>query len=77
MTTILKPGTYRHYKGNLFKLICQAREEEGAVEVVVYQALYDTEDFGSQPIWVRPLASFLESVEVGGALVPRFTHIDE
>lgn len=43
--------------------------------MVVYQAQYDTEEFGSKPIWVRPLEMFLETVEVDGNNIPRFEYI--
>ena len=38
--------------------------------MVFYQALYG--DYG---LWVRPLSMFLESVEVDGESVPRFSLI--
>lgn len=72
---MLEEGIYRHYKGGLYRLVCQARLEETTAPVVVYQALYDTEDFGNHPIWVRPLESFLEKVVVEGKELPRFAYV--
>lgn len=64
----VRPGKrYRHYKGNDYLVLYQARHSETLEDLVVYQALY-----GERGIWVRPLAMFMEKVEVNGALVDRF-----
>jgi hypothetical protein len=39
--------------------------------LVVYQALYG--DYG---VWVRPVAMFLEQIEVNGIMVNRFDEIE-
>ena len=65
-------GTYRHYKGNKYKVIAVAKHTETLEELVVYQALYEPFDF-----WVRPLEMFNETVEVEGMVIPRFTYIEE
>jgi hypothetical protein len=61
------PGTYRHFKGNLYKVIGTATHSETLETLVVYQPLY-----GEGKLWVRPLASFLEKVMVEGKEVGRF-----
>ena len=63
----MKPGTYRHYKGNLYEVLGVARHSETEEQLVVYRALY-----GERGLWVRPLAMFRETVLVDGAEVPRF-----
>lgn len=63
----LQTGLYRHYKGREYRVLGLARHSESEEELVVYQALYG--DFG---LWVRPLAMFLETVEVEGETLPRF-----
>ena len=63
----LQTGLYRHYKGREYRVFGLARHSETEEEMVVYQALYG--DFG---LWVRPLAMFLETVEVDGETLPRF-----
>lgn len=63
----LQTGLYRHYKGNHYRVLGVARHSESEEELVIYQALYG--DFG---LWVRPLAMFLETVQVGGESLPRF-----
>ena len=34
---MLKKGIYRHYKGNLYRLVCIARHSETLEDMVVYQ----------------------------------------
>ena len=68
----VKPGIYQHYKGQKYKVTCQATHSETEEKVVVYQCLY-----GDYSMWVRPTAMFLETVEVDGKQVPRFKFISE
>ena len=68
--TIVINAEYEHYKGFLYKVLAIARHSETLEELVVYQALYGEED-----IWVRPLAMFLENVEIDGQFQPRFKPI--
>ena len=74
----VKLGTYRHFKGKLYRVLSVARHSEDPTqEFVVYQALYDSEEFGNNAIWVRPKAMFLETVERDGKVVKRFERISE
>jgi hypothetical protein len=65
--TSIRPGVYRHYKGNLYRVMDVATHSETLEKVVIYRPLY-----GERALWVRPLAMFLEEVEVAGQRVPRF-----
>ena len=65
--TTLRPGIYKHYKGNLYQVVEVATHSETLEKLVVYRPMY-----GEQALWVRPLAMFTEEVEVGGIMVPRF-----
>ena len=67
-----RPGRYRHFKGNEYRLLYVARHSETLEHMVVYQALY-----GERGIWVRPAAMWNEMVERDGYQGPRFTYIGE
>ncbi len=67
MDSSLQPGRYRHYKGKLYEVIDVARHSETEELLVVYRCLY-----GDFSLWVRPLAMFLDTVDVNGAKVSRF-----
>ena len=66
----LAAGRYRHYKGNEYEVIGVAKHSEDETELVVYRPLY-----GERGLWVRPLAMFIETVQVSGLSVPRFEYI--
>lgn len=71
----LKLGRYKHYKGKFYEVIGTARHSETLEELVVYRALYDSEKFGKNALWVRPKKMFLETVKLNGKEVPRFEYI--
>lgn len=69
---MIKEGKrYRHFKGNEYLVLHLAKHSETEEDMVVYQALY-----GERGIWVRPLAMFLEQVEINGKLINRFEEIE-
>ena len=72
MSAELKPGRYRHFKGNEYQLLYVARHSETMEEMVVYQALY-----GEHGIWVRPASMWNETVERDGKTYKRFEYIGE
>ena len=47
----VRPGRYRHFKGNEYQVLGVARHSETEEEMVVYRALY-----GEGGLWVRPAA---------------------
>ena len=57
--------TYRHYKGNLYKVIALAKHSETCEDMTVYQSVKTGE------IWVRPTKMWNEIVDNEGTL--RFT----
>ena len=69
MSTI-KPGRYRHFKGNEYEVIGTARHSETLEELVVYRALY------GGGLWVRPAAMWTETVERDGYRGPRFVPME-
>jgi hypothetical protein len=69
---MIQPGRYRHYKGNDYEVIGEARHTETEEPFVVYRALY-----GERGLWVRPRAMFLDQVIVDGRPIPRFTRVSD
>ena len=68
----IKPGRYRHFKGNEYEVLGVARHSETREEMVVYRALYG--EFG---LWVRPASMWNETVERDGRTFRRFTYIGQ
>ena len=68
----IKPGKYRHFKGNLYQVIGTALHSETMESMVVYRALY-----GEGGLWVRPAAMWNEIVEKETYHGPRFQYIGE
>ena len=65
------PGLYRHYKGADYRVLGCVRHSESEEWLVLYRALY-----GERGLWVRPLAMFVDTVEVGGRPTARFARLD-
>lgn len=68
----IKPGKYRHYKGNEYEVLYTARDSETNEERVVYRALY-----GEGEIWCRPKNMWCEYVIADGKQKRRFEYIGE
>ena len=66
----LKPGKYRHFKGNEYELIGLAHHSENMEPMIVYRALY-----GEGGLWVRPAAMWSETVDREDYHGPRFQYI--
>lgn len=61
------PGEiYRHYKGNVYQVLCVGLHTETLEELVVYKAVE-----GNQ-IWVRPLSMWQGSVQTAEGSILRF-----
>ena len=59
MERIIKIGkTYRHFKGNLYKVIGIANDSESDNKIVIYEALYKDHTH-----WARPYDMFNSLVD--------------
>lgn len=56
---------YKHYKGNLYKIIELGKHSENLEEMIVYQSVKDGQ------IWIRPKSMWNEIIDNNGTL--RFT----
>lgn len=72
MESEIRLGRYRHFKGNEYKVLFNAKHSETMEEMVVYQALYG--EFG---IWVRPAFMWNEIVEYNGMKIKRFQFLGD
>ena len=71
MSTV-KPGRYRHYKGNEYTVLGVAKHSETLEPMVVYRA-----EYSERGLWVRPAGMFAETVTVNGVTVPRFAYLGD
>jgi hypothetical protein len=69
MQEIIIGRTYRHFKGNLYKVVGFAKHSETLEDMVIYSPLKTGDT------WVRPKAMWNEVVDDKGTL--RFTLLDE
>ena len=72
MHETIRPGRYRHFKGNEYEVLGVARHSETEEELVVYRPLY-----GEGGLWVRPVSMWNELVPRDGKTQPRFVYIGE
>jgi hypothetical protein len=77
MNQNIKPGQlYKHYKGDTYKILTVAKSTETEEWLVVYERQTNIAHTG-WGLWVRPMAMFMEDVDVEGYKGPRFEYIGE
>lgn len=62
-------ATYRHYKGNIYKIIAFAKHSETMEDMIIYQSVKDG------ATWARPASMWNDVVDDKGTL--RFTLIEK
>ena len=59
---VVVDGTYKHFKGNLYKVLMigydSETNNENLKKLVIYEALY-----GDHKIWVRPYDMFVSKID--------------
>ena len=68
MQKIIVGKIYKHYKGNIYKIIAIGKNYENLEEMIVYESTKDGQ------IWIRPKSMWNETIDNKGTL--RFTLID-
>ena len=68
----IRPGKYRHFKGNEYEVTGIARHSETGEPMVVYRALY-----GDNELWVRPAEMWNETATRDGKTIQRFERTEE
>ena len=71
---MIKLGIYKHYKGNLYRVVGIAKHSETFEDLVYYEALYENSE---SRFWVRPLDIFCEEIEIDGKKIKRFEFISD
>lgn len=67
MDEIMVNKLYKHYKGNIYKVIALARHSEMGEDVVIYQSVKNGD------IWCRPKTMWFDKIDDN---TTRFTLID-
>jgi hypothetical protein len=73
----IKTGKYQHYKGKFYNIIGQGIHSETLEKFVVYQAMYNSKEFGKNAIWLRQKNDFFNKVKVNGKMIQRFKYISK
>lgn len=63
---------FRHYKGNLYEVITEAKHSETNQTLVIYRSLDEP-----GKIWARPKDMFYGTVEINCQIIPRFEALDK
>ncbi len=68
----IKLGIYRHYKGNMYKVLHIAKHSETLEDMVIYQDVNNPDK-----IWARPAFMWNDDIEIDGKTVKRFELMEE
>lgn len=71
MNNIKVGETYKHFKGNFYKIIAIAKHSETMEDLVIYQQIDDV-----TKIWARPINMFNDTIIKDNVSYKRFTKID-
>lgn len=71
MNKIYVGETYKHFKGNVYKIIAIAKNSETLEDLVIYQQINDP-----SKIWARPINMFNDKITRDNTTFKRFTKID-
>jgi len=67
----IKPGLYKHFKGNNYLIISTVVHTENEAPLVLYTAESNKEN----KLWTRPLELFFSEIETSDGLKTRFSFL--
>lgn len=67
----IKLGIYRHYKGNIYRVLHIATHSETLEDMAVYQDINNPDK-----IWARPASMWNDDIEIDGKTVKRFQFVE-
>ena len=67
---LITTGLWKHYKGSIYRVTGFGRHTETWEPYVVYHSIQNKLE-----LWIRPMKMFLETVEVGDHVIPRFKKV--
>ncbi|MFI9583133.1 DUF1653 domain-containing protein [Streptomyces sp. NPDC052236] len=80
----IERGVYEHFTGNRYHVdgfgylvLGDGQEETVGEQVVVYHAMFTSEAYGKEAVWVRPLKNFTEEIMVDGRPAKRFRYLGD
>jgi len=73
----MKTWIYKHYKNKDYEVLGVVKHSETLEDLVLYKALYDSEEFWKNTLWVRPKSMFFEDIVINNEKVPRFKYVWE
>jgi len=71
----MKLWLYKHFKWKMYEVVWIARHSETTEKMVVYKALYKSDDYWDNALWVKPKAMFEENVTRDWKTFKRFEYI--
>lgn len=73
----IQTGRYLHFKGRPYNVLGVGIDNMHLDTYIIYQALYEDPNFGSNTLWARPISLFTDTKTVDGKEIPRFRYIGD
>lgn len=71
MKKIIINGKYKHYKGNVYLVLCLGKHSETLEDLVIYK------DVEKELVWARPINMFLDEIILDNKKINRFEYIGD
>lgn len=67
-------GVWKHYKGNLYKVVGLAKNTKTMERSVVYEGILKKNN--QKGMWITPMSDFFKIIDKDGEQIQRFIRID-